>query len=130
MSASDEAAAPGARPDRVFVRGLEVFAAIGVPDAERRRPQRLEVDVEIIPAGSFATMADDVARTVDYSAVARRVRAEAAVRPRRLIETLADELAALLLAEFSAAAVTVEIRKFVLPRCAHVAVRAERSREA
>ena len=116
-------------PERIFVRGLEVHAAVGVPDGERARSQRLEVDVEITPAHPFAALGDDLARTVNYSAVARGVRAEAAARPRRLIETLADDLAARLLADFpNAAAVALEVRKFVLPRCAHVAVRAERRR--
>jgi dihydroneopterin aldolase len=47
-------------------------------------------------------------------------------RPRRLIETLADEIAMALLTRFPLRAVNVELRKFILPDAAFVAVRVHR----
>ncbi len=51
------------------------------------------------------------------------VQALAAERSRRLIETLAAEMAACVLEEFKAAGVTIELRKHILPETDHVAVR-------
>ncbi len=54
--------------------------------------------------------------------VASRLRALAAERPRRLIETLAAEMAACLLTEFNAIQVRITLRKRIIPGCDHVAV--------
>jgi len=65
---------------------------------------------------------DDITRTIDYHAVAVRVEAIAAERPRKLIETLSEDIADTILQEFEIAAITVEIEKFILPntRCVGV----------
>ena len=74
-----------------------------------------DIDLAIRPARAFADLGDEVERTIDYDAVARRVRALCAERPRKLIETLADEIADCVVREFGAAEVTVGIDKFILP---------------
>jgi len=43
-------------------------------------------------------------------------------RPRKLIETLADQLAAALLAEFSLRWIEITIRKFILPNTEWVSI--------
>jgi len=106
----------------IFIRGLRLSAHLGVPDAERGCPQEIEMDVAIEPRLAFSAMEDDVGRTVDYEAVARRIVEIASERPRHLIETLASDVAGAVMREFSARAVSVEIRKFILPQTAHVAV--------
>lgn len=110
--------------EAVIICGLELWARVGVPEAERAHPQRLELHAEILPLTPFAELGDDIARTVDYDLACRRLCEWAAARPRRLIETLALELAQALVAEFPARAATIEIRKFILPRTAYVAARA------
>jgi 7,8-dihydroneopterin aldolase/epimerase/oxygenase len=61
--------------------------------------------------------------TIAYAAVAARLRLVAAERPRRLIETLAAEMAACVMGEFHAIGVSIELRKRILPETDHVAVR-------
>lgn len=107
----------------IWIRGLRVESRIGVPEAERGAPQEIVFDVLIEPQCRFDAVEDEIGRTVDYDAVARRIAALAAERPRRLIETLAEETARMILREFSARSATVEIRKFILPQTDHVAVR-------
>ena len=73
-------------------------------------------------------LGDEIGATVDYFAVARAVQAEVASRPRRLLETLANEVAQLVLTRFAVAAVEVELRKYILPDAAFVAVELRRER--
>lgn len=109
--------------NEIVIKGLEVMARVGVPDAERKTPQRLLVDVVIESLTPFSVLDDDIARTVDYDTASRRIMALAAERPRRLIETLANEIAGMIVSEFPAARATVEVRKFILPNTECVAVR-------
>lgn len=107
----------------ILIRGLRVNCLIGVPDEERAGPQEIELDLTIEPHAPFDTMNDDVGNTVDYAMVCNRLGDEAAARPRRLIETLAVDLARLVLREFPCRAVTIDIRKFILPETDWVGVR-------
>ncbi|MFM8717022.1 MAG: dihydroneopterin aldolase [Spartobacteria bacterium] len=114
----------------ILLDSLKVKTWIGVPDAERMEAQEVEVDLRIRPARNFVEMQDEIALTVDYAAVCQRVAALAAERPRRLIETLAREIGMMVLSEFDAASVDVEIRKFILPEPRHVGGRWSGGEEA
>ena len=117
--------------DLIRVVDLEVFAYIGVPDEERTTAQQLLVSLEMA-VGSFATAAkaDDVALTVNYYDVAERVKALVAERPRKLLETLAENLATDLLARLPIERLTIEIKKFILPDAKWVSVQIERYHQA
>ena len=112
----------------ILISGLRVRANIGVPDEERAEMQELEFDLRIRTALAFDQMEDTLSNTIDYARVCHRVSEIAAEKPRNLIETLADEVAGKILAEFDAASVEVELRKFILPDTRHVAVRCTRAR--
>jgi 7,8-dihydroneopterin aldolase/epimerase/oxygenase len=107
----------------IIIKGLRIDAAVGVTAAERKNPQRLEVDAVITPLRTFTAVADEIDRTVDYHVAAQRIAKLARSRPRRLIETLASELAEMLVSEFHAGRAEVEVRKFVVPNTDYVAVR-------
>jgi dihydroneopterin aldolase len=113
-------------PDTIHIEQLELTAHIGVPEAERAEPQRLTVNLTIEPVRTFGELDDRIENTVDYFAVCEAVKALVAARHRRLIETLAEEIAALVLEQFAVRAVEVELHKYILPDTAHVAVRARR----
>jgi dihydroneopterin aldolase len=66
--------------------------------------------------------------TVDYDAVAREIRQLAAERPRRLIESLAGEIAQAVLVRPLVCGVLVTIRKRILPGVDDVAVRIHRAK--
>ena len=110
----------------IEIRGLEVFARVGVPEEERQVAQRLLIDFRFAADLQPVAQNDDLELTVDYAAVAQRVEDIVDEHPRRLIETLADELAVLLLPEFSLAWIEVTIRKFILPRTEWVSVTVRR----
>jgi len=107
----------------ILIDSLRVKTWIGVPDAERMESQEIEIDIRIRPTRNFAEMQDDISLTVDYAAVCQRVSELARERPRRLIESLAQEIGDMILNEFGATSVEVEIRKFILPETRHVGVR-------
>jgi phosphoglycolate phosphatase/dihydroneopterin aldolase len=56
------------------------------------------------------------------------VRAEAEERPRRLIETLAEDIAGVVLTRYPVKEVEVEVRKYIVEGTGWVGVRIERSR--
>lgn len=113
--------------DLIAIRDLEVWYHVGVPDAERVRAQRLLLDVEMECDVSAAAAGDDLTRTIDYYAVSRRLLALGEGRSWKLIERLAVEIADLVVKEFGATRVTVEVKKFILPETRHVSVRVSRS---
>jgi dihydroneopterin aldolase len=105
----------------IIIKGLEVEAFIGVSDGERRSSQRLKIDAILTPLIQFSALDDDISRTVDYHAATQRIASVVASRPRRLIETLANDIAEMLVGEFRARRAEVEVRKFVLPGTEYVA---------
>lgn len=107
----------------ILIDSLRVKTWIGVPDAERMEAQEIEIDIRIQPTRNFAEMHDDISLTVDYAAVCQRVSELACERPRRLIESLAQEICEMILKEFAATSAEAEIRKFILPETRYVAVR-------
>jgi FolB domain-containing protein len=109
--------------DRIHIEQLSFHARIGVSEAERGKSQRLAVNVTFWPKIS-ADLNDLIANAVDYTSVARSIREFVGGSEFRLVETLADKLAAHLLGQFGVSKVTVEVRKFVLPDAEFVSVTA------
>ena len=118
----------GMRPsaDQIVVSLLSISTFIGATDEEQTRPQRLKVSLVMEPKRGLSNLNDDLANTVDYDAACRAVKSLATTGKRRLIETLAEDIAALLLREYPLAAVEVELRKYILPDTEFVAVKIRR----
>ena len=97
--------------DRIALRGLQVRGHHGVFEHERRDGQDfvldLVLDVDLAKAGA----SDDLADTVDYGALAQTAAAVVAGPPRQLIEAVAAEVAARVLADARVAAVEVTLHK-------------------
>lgn len=99
--------------DRLVVAliGLEAFGRHGVLPEETTLGQRFAVDLEIVLAGSQASLTDDLADTIDYAALADAVAAIVGGPPVALLERLAGLIADRALAEPGASEVTVTVRK-------------------
>lgn len=113
--------------DLITVCDLEVHYRVGVPEEERRMPQRLLLTVEIERDFSEAIRTDDLASTINYFAVTERLKHLGEHREWKLIEKLAGDIAALLLNEFGAKRVAVEVKKFIIAEARYVSVRLARS---
>jgi dihydroneopterin aldolase len=101
--------------DWLTIHRLRLWCHIGVPEEERARPQMLEATLRFKVDAAAAAAGDDLARTVNYFEVAQRAKAIAASHPRQLIETLAEDLASGLMADFGLPRIEVVLRKFILP---------------
>jgi FolB domain-containing protein len=114
------------KPDTIEIRRLKLTTHIGVPDEERAAAQTLFATLRIVPSGGFEGLHDDIAHTVDYHGVALEIQALAASKARRLIETLARDIAAHLLEHHAVSTVDVTIEKHILPDTECVAVHLQR----
>src|ERR1041385_5325098 len=113
--------------DGIHIEQLEVFSVIGVLEHERKGLQRLTVSISVCPPNAAGHMADDIARAVNYSAVAEETKRFAREQTVNLIETLADRLATHLLKTFTIKRGTVEVRKFALQDAKYVSATVTRS---
>lgn len=86
--------------DLVFVEGLRVPCLIGEAEWERRAPQTLSVDLALECDCGPAGRSDWLADTLDYAAASSVLHRIASSRHHRLLESLAEEAAAALLATF------------------------------
>jgi len=108
---------------------LEVFLRVGVPDLERATKQRLQLSVELEFDFSTAARTDEVTNTIDYFAVSQRLLNFGKGRSWKLIEKLATDIANTILIEFKPAAVSVEVKKFIIPEARYVSVAVTKRRE-
>ena len=107
---------------KISIVDLEVFYHVGVPDEERAQPQRLLLTVEMERDFSLAARLDTLENTINYFAVTQRLLAFGTGREWKLIEKLAEDIARLVLLEFHPEAVTVEVKKFIIPQARYVSV--------
>jgi 7,8-dihydroneopterin aldolase/epimerase/oxygenase len=114
--------------DIITIADLVVFYHVGVPEDERAKAQRLLLTVELEADFTECAAADDIEKTVDYYSVSRRLLKLGEGRSWKLIEALAVEIAESLVREYPVQAVTVEVKKFVLPETRYVSVKTRRTR--
>lgn len=97
--------------DIVFIEGLTVVTTIGVFDWEQTIRQKLVFDVELGWDNRRAAQSDDVAHCLSYAEVSEAILQH--VEPNRfvLVERVAEEVAALLLARFNSPWVRLRVSK-------------------
>jgi 7,8-dihydroneopterin aldolase/epimerase/oxygenase len=105
---------------KISIVDLEVFYCVGVPDEERVRPQRLLLTVELNLAAPARS--DNIIHTIDYFTVSQHLLMFGDGHSWKLIETLAADIADMILFEFKPESVTVEVKKFSIPQARHVSV--------
>src|SRR6266568_5475233 len=113
--------------DEIHIEQLDVSARIGVPEQERAAPQRLTVSISFWPYQQTRDLADNIHKTVNYSAVAEETKSFVRDQSVNLIETLADRLAAHLLKTFPIQRVAIDLRKFPLEDAKYVSATVTRT---
>ncbi|MGY1639632.1 dihydroneopterin aldolase [Geodermatophilus sp. SYSU D00703] len=102
---------PSRRPDRIAVRGLTAHAHHGVYDVERERGQTFRVDAVLELDTAPAAAGDDLEKTVNYAELAQALHAVLTGEPVDLLETLAQRLADVCLADPLVDAVEITVHK-------------------
>ncbi len=115
--------------DVVILRDLRVEALIGIHKRERHVAQTVSIDLDIGLPGTTVFKSDRVGDTIDYEQVALKIKALAASGHFRLVETLAERIARLLLDDFGAPWAKVSVAKIgILANAKFVGVTIERKR--
>ncbi len=97
--------------DRIALRGMLFLARHGATLEERMEPQPFEVDVELAVDLDGPSTSDELADTIDYSAVFSLVARIVEGESFRLIEALGGTIADAVLASTGARSVVVRVRK-------------------
>jgi dihydroneopterin aldolase len=97
--------------DTVFIEGLEVDTVIGAYDWERTIRQCFRLDLYLGWDNRPAAAGDELDKALDYAAVATRVQAFASESQFILVETFAERLAELLMAEFQIPWLRIKLTK-------------------
>jgi dihydroneopterin aldolase len=114
--------------DAILIRDLRIEASIGIHKRERHVKQTLSIDLDIGLPGEAVFRTDKVADTIDYEQVTIRIAALIGSGHFRLVETLAERIAGLLIEEFGAPWLKVSVAKIgILPNAKFVGVTIERS---
>ena len=98
-------------PDRIALRGLQAHAHHGVYAFERERGQTFSVDAVLELDTVAAAMGDDLDKTVNYAELAQNLYAVLTGEPVNLLETLAQRLADVCLADPLVDAVEITVHK-------------------
>ena len=120
-------AAKGTR--RLLVRDLMLAARIGIHPHEHQAPQRVRLNLDLEVAESSQPLADDLAQVVDYETLIERVRGLVVSRHVNLVETLAEQVAALCLDDARVRSARVRVEKLdAIPDATAVGVEIERTK--
>lgn len=109
--------------DKIIIKGLKTKCIIGDYEWERKRPQRLILDLEV--EGDFSEAAEKdklVPGLFDYNQLARDVLKMIEKSSYQLIETLAEAVAELALEKFPIEAITVRLAKPAAIKAADAAI--------
>lgn len=97
--------------DIIFLSDLRIEAIIGINEWEQRIRQTVKVDLEMGADIRKAAASDAIEDTLNYKAVAKRVIAFVEGSRFKLVETLAERIAEMLLDEFKIPWIKVVLNK-------------------
>ena len=86
--------------DIIYLHDLKIECIIGVWEWERRIRQTITLDLDMASDNRHAAITDRIEDTLNYKAVAKRLIEFVGNSQFRLVETLAEKIAEILLAEF------------------------------
>ena len=97
--------------DIVYVHDLRIETVIGVYDWERQVRQTIVIDIDMMADVSAAAKTDRIEDALNYKAVAKRLIAFVSSSNFYLVETLAEQVATLVINEFRVPWVRLRINK-------------------
>ena len=97
--------------DKIFLSDLRIETVIGLWDWERKIRQTVSIDLEMSADIRKAASSDSVEDTLNYKLVAKRLQQFVGDSSFKLVETLAENIAAIVRDEFDVAWVRVKVNK-------------------
>ena len=97
--------------DIVYIRDLKVDTIIGIYDWEREVRQTVSLDLEMAFDISEAARTDNIEHTLNYKAVAKRLIAFIEGSEFLLVETMAEQAAAIVREEFNVSWLRLRLSK-------------------
>ena len=115
--------------DKVFIEALEIDCVIGIYEWERKIRQPIVLDIEMAFDNRRPAASDDIADTLDYKAISKRLIQFVGESSFGLVEALAENCCRILIDEFGVAELKLKLSKIGAVRGAKaVGVVLERSR--
>lgn len=97
--------------DKIFLEGLKVEAVIGIWEWERRVRQTVSLDLEMAVDARKAAASDDIEQALDYKRIAKHLIQVVEASQFKLVETLAETLARIVVTEFDVPWVRLSVSK-------------------
>jgi dihydroneopterin aldolase len=97
--------------DKIFIHALKTETIVGIFDWERQVKQTVVLDIEFSADIRKAALTDSIDDTLNYKGVAKRVLGFIEESSFHLVETLAEHVAMLILAEFGVSWVRIALSK-------------------
>ena len=97
--------------DKVFIEALEIECVIGIYDWERKIRQPVVIDLEMSFDNRKPASTDDIADTLDYKAVSKRLIQFVSESSFGLVETLAERCCGIVIEEFGVPHVRLKLAK-------------------
>ena len=116
--------------DKIILTDLRIDAVIGIWDWEKRNPQTISIDLEMQTDTKKASQLDSIEDALEYKAVSKRVKQFIQASQFNLIETLAENVAKIILEEFDVQWLKLRISKpFAIRDSRNVGVSIERTKD-
>jgi dihydroneopterin aldolase len=97
--------------DKIFLEDLRVDAVIGIWEWERRVRQTVRLDLEMATDVRRAAAQDEIESALDYKGIAKRLVQAVAASEFKLVETLAETLASIVIKEFDVSWLKLSVSK-------------------
>ena len=107
--------APPSRGDRIVVRGLRLWAHVGVLEFEREQGQWFELDLELGVDLGPAGRSDQLADTLDYSQLIAALQRQARAIRCLTLEHYSEQILTLIAERWGGVPVQLELRKCAAP---------------
>ena len=115
--------------DKIILNDLRIDTVIGIWDWEKRNPQTISIDLEMETDTKTASQSDSIEDVLDYKAVSKRVKQFIQESQFNLIETLAENVAKIILEEFDIQWLKLSISKpFAIRGSQNIGVCIERTK--
>ena len=116
--------------DKIFIKNLKVRGILGIHDWERVTPRDIVINITVYADTKKAAKTDDIVDCVDYSALAKKIRAHAEYAARMTVEALANDLAEICFQDPKVKKAIVRVEKpGAVPEAESVGVEVERKRK-